>query len=265
MVMLGCAAALAVGSTAHRMQPPLAGSAEARVLEAQHPVHRADDRASLRWVLEVHGRRVGGEGGVVRSNDRVMVDFQEPWGSVGLRLLMDAHQAAVVVPEMRTQFVGTRAGWAWGEVTGDDPNLLRWVGIAMDPLHLPSVPPSVATQRDGRVEAVWREPSRRVVLGEDGLAKTVAWGVQGGEETIEANYKRYDAHGRPVEVELVMGALGDRLLLSFEGWTALTADTSIPSPDEVPIGLKRRPLESFGSGSWLEGTGVMRGGERPAP
>lgn len=256
MVMLGCAALLAVGSTAHRMQPPLPGSAEARVLSAQHRVSRADDRSGLSWSLEIHGRRVGGEGGIVRSNDRVMVDFQEPWGSVGVRFLMDARQAAVVVPELRTQFVGTRAGWAWGEVTGDESNLLRWVGLAVDPLHLPSASPSEATWLEGRVEAVWRDPPRRVVLGQDGLARTVAWGALGGGQKVEAHYKRYDDHGRPLEVEVVVGVLGDRLHLAFDRWTALDPDTTIPSPDAVPSGMERRPLESFGLGSWLEGTGL---------
>jgi hypothetical protein len=265
MVMLGCAGLLAAGSTAHRMQPPLPGSAEARVLIAQSPGDRVDDRAGLHWALEVRGRRVGGEGGVVRSNDRVMVDFQEPWGSVGVRFLMDARQAAVVVPELRTQFVGTRAGWAWGEVTGDDPNLLRWVALVVDPLHLPSAPPVGASWLHGRVEAVWSDPARRVVLGEDGLARTVAWGVLGGKETVEANYKRYDDQGRPLEVEVVVGSLGDRLHLAFDRWTPLDPDTSIPPPDAVPVGMKRRPLESFGIGSWLEGAGFMGGDERPAP
>ena len=202
---------------------------------------------------------------MVRSSDRVMVDFQDPWGSVWVRFLMDARQAAVVVPELRTQFVGTSAGWAWGEVTGDDPNLLRWVALAVDPLHLPSTTPSEATLRGGQVEAVWRDPARRVVLGEDGLALRVAWGVLGGKETVQADYKRYDDQGRPLEVEVVVGSLGDRLHLSFDNWSPLDPGTPIPRPEVVPMGMERRPLESFGMGSWLEGAGLTSGGERPAP
>lgn len=251
-------------STVHRGQPLPARSPQAIVESARVVQDRGRERATLRWRLEVFGRQLSGEGAVVWSAERALLELHGPLGVVELRCLMDDERLAMAVPATRTQYVGDRAGWAVEMLTGDEASLLGWVAMALDRPLLPSSPPREVRDRGDRIEAVWDTPQTRFTLDRQGRVLGLERGDLQGGSVVEVRYLLIDPHGRPREVVIEDRSLSGRLSLTFDRWRPVPQEVEIPAPDEVPDGMQRRSLEQIGAGVWAA-LGLTDEAARPEP